>query len=527
MENQETRISSIRRPSLKINAASNWLALGVNMVVGFILTPYLIECLGADKYGIWLLVISVIGYSGLLDLGITSATMRYVARYVGQRADKLLNKTINTSLAIFCLAGLTFIIASLFAAAPLANFFHIKAEEINSFKIAIWLTGISAGLMFPDRVLAVVILAHERFVIGNTVKVAIIILKGVLSILVLFTGGGLVGLGLVFAVLGFLSLIVNFAIIKIFFRHIHFAFSAVSKLSVRLLISFGFFAMLAQIGVFLSTQLSSAIIARFCELKMVGVYGVAVLVLGYLRRLVISCVGVTQPRLAALAGTVDKQEFTNLLMRYSVLISNLTACAGLVAYFLVKDFFLLWLPDSFYDLRSAHLVFMILLLSLVPSLMVSILINALQAIKKHAYYAYQTIGEGVISLILSVILVKKYGVVGVAIGVTVPSLFARVVVQPLYCSRLIHFRWFRYFWSVLFKPLSLIVFLILVVKVFRLNRHVNSYFQLMTKGIALGILYYIFAYYYCFNETIRNNIKLNLKRLYIGCQKIVFRLPNI
>jgi len=519
-------ISSLKKPSLIINAASNWLALGVNVVIGFILHPYLIELLGPDMYGIWLLVLSVIGYSGLLDLGITSATMRHVARYVGQRDDKLLNKTVNTSLAMFCLVGLIVSIASLFAAAPLANFFQIKAEDVDSFKKAIWLMGISAGLMFPDRVLAVIILAHERFVIGNTVKIAFVILRGVLSIVVLFLGGKLVGLSLVFAVLGFLSLIVNFAIIKIFFRHVHFTFSAVSRLSGRLLISFGFFSLLAQIGVFLSTQLSAAVIGRFCELKMVGVYGVAVLVLGYLRRLVISCVGVTQPRLAALAGTVDKKEFTNSLMLYSVLISNLTVCGGLVAYFLVKDFFLLWLPDSFYDLRSAHLVFMILLLSLVPSLMVSILVNALQAIKKHAYYAYQTLGEGVISLVLSVILVQKYGVVGVAIGVTVPSLFARVVVQPLYCSRLIHFSWFRYFWSVLFKPLSLIVFLILVVKVFRLNRHVSSYFQLMTKGIALGILYYICAYYYCFNETLRNIIKLNLKKLYIGCQKIVFRLAN-
>ncbi len=514
------KLQTKRRPSLEINAISNWLALGVNMVIGFILTPYLIKCLGANKYGIWLLIISVIGYSGLLDLGITSATMRYIARYVGQNDEKLLNETINTSLAIFCLIGLIVAIASLFAAAPLANFFHIETEDIDSFKKAIWLTGMTAGLMFPDKVFAVVILAHEQFVLANTIKIANIVLKGGVSILVLFKGGELVGLSLVFAVLSFFSLGVNFTIIKVFFRHIQFNFSTVNKLTGKLLISFGFFSLLAQVGVFLSSQLSLVIIGRFCELKMVSVYGVAVMVLGYLRRLVISCVGVTQPRLASLAGTVNRQDFVDSLMRYSILISNLVVGAGLVAYFLVKDFFFLWLPDNFPDLKSAYMVFLILLLSLAPALMGYILVNALQAINKHAYYAYQTMIEGVIVLIVSITLVGKYGVLGVAIGATIPSLLANVVLQPLYCARLFHFSWFRYYLDVLFKPLSLGCFLIVIVKICNLNWFVDSYFQLIIKGITLGLFYYICAYYYCFNCNIRNNAKLKLKRLTFSCQRI-------
>ena len=315
-------------------------------------------------------------------------------------------------------------------------------------------------------------------------------------------------------------------IIKVLFSHIQFTFSAINKLTGRLLISFGFFSLLAQVGVFLSSQLSVAIIGRFCELRMVGVYGVAVMVLGYLRRLAISCVGVTQPRLASLAGTVDRQDFIDSLMRYSILISNLVVGAGLVAYFLVKDFFLLWLPESFPDLKSAYMVFLILLSSLVPTLMGYVLVNALQAINKHAYYAYQTMIEGIIVLVLSITLVGKYGVVGVAIGATIPSLLVNVVLQPLYCSRLIHFSWFRYYLDVLFKPLSLACFLIVIVKICKLNWFVDSYFQLIIKGITLGLFYYIIAYYYCFNDNIRNNAKFKLKKLRFSCQKI-FRLEKV
>ncbi|MHC4475831.1 MAG: lipopolysaccharide biosynthesis protein [Planctomycetota bacterium] len=505
-------ISGLKRPSLITNAASNWLAMGVSMVVGFILQPYLIEYLGTDKYGTWILIVSVVGYSGLLDLGITSATMRHVARYVGQRDSKLLNETINTSLIMFCLVGLVVVIVSLFAAAPLANFFHIKPEDVDSFKKAIWLIGLSAGLMFPDRVLAVVILAHERFVIGNAVKIANIILKGVLSILVLFAGGKLIGLSLVFALLGLLSLGVRFAVLKVFFKHIEFRFSAVSKLSAWALMSFGFFSLLAQLGVFLSTQLGPAIVGRFCEKRMVGVYGVAVMAIGYLSHLVISCVGVTQPRLAALAGTVDKKEFVDSLMRYSVLISNLTVCAGLVAYLVAREFFQLWLPD----LKGTYLVFWILLLSQVPTLMVNILVNALQAINKHACYAYQTIGEGVVSLILSVILVKRYGVVGVAIGATVPSLLAKVVLQPLYCSYFIHFNWVKYMFQVVIKPLALAGIVITISKVSIYDLNATSYVRLIPKAMAVALAYALPAYWFCIDENTRQVIVAKIRRFLSG-----------
>ena len=41
-----------RRPSLKINALSNWASLGVNIAIGFFLTPFIIRHLGKTGFGI-------------------------------------------------------------------------------------------------------------------------------------------------------------------------------------------------------------------------------------------------------------------------------------------------------------------------------------------------------------------------------------------------------------------------------------------------------------------------------------------
>ncbi len=69
-------LSGKAKPSLVINAVSNWVALGVNIIVGFLLIPYIIKRLGVAQYGIWTLIISIIGYYGLLDMGVTAAIMR-------------------------------------------------------------------------------------------------------------------------------------------------------------------------------------------------------------------------------------------------------------------------------------------------------------------------------------------------------------------------------------------------------------------------------------------------------------------
>ena len=50
--------------------------------MAFVLTPYIIIKLGAATYGVWSLMISVIGYLGLVDIGIRGSVGRYINHYL-------------------------------------------------------------------------------------------------------------------------------------------------------------------------------------------------------------------------------------------------------------------------------------------------------------------------------------------------------------------------------------------------------------------------------------------------------------
>jgi len=267
------------------------------------------------------------------------------------------------------------------------------------------------------------------------------------------------------------------------------------------LLSFGFFTSIIQVGNLLRTKLDAAVIGRFLNMDSVGIYGVAALLYGYLLRLIVSCSGVVQPRLAALAGQEEKTVFTDAIIRYSIIVSNLSVALGLVALFLCKDFLTLWTPDNFKDVNIAANVFYILTFVIVLDMMQDVSLNALQAVKKHSYCAYQTIGEGIANLILSILLVVKFGILGVALGTMVPTLITKLIIQPIYCCKIFKIKWSEYMSKVVFKPLLVVGGIIVFLRSSGIVFGATSYPQLIFKGLYILSLYLVISYFFCFDRA--------------------------
>jgi len=61
------------------NIFSNWASVAINLAVAFLLSPFLVHSLGDSAYGLWVLVLSVTGYMGLLDTGLRVSIVKPVA----------------------------------------------------------------------------------------------------------------------------------------------------------------------------------------------------------------------------------------------------------------------------------------------------------------------------------------------------------------------------------------------------------------------------------------------------------------
>src|SRR6202167_1904973 len=99
-----------KRQILK-NVGSSWSALGINVIVGIFLSPFILHRLGDTAFGTWVLIFSITGYYGLFDLGIRSSVVRYVSKFATTDDIQDLAKLINTSLFSYsCIGALSLLI---------------------------------------------------------------------------------------------------------------------------------------------------------------------------------------------------------------------------------------------------------------------------------------------------------------------------------------------------------------------------------------------------------------------------------
>ena len=60
---------SSRTAQVVLNTASNYARFALNVLIWLVLTPYMINKLGKEAFGLWSLIFSVVGFLGLMDMG--------------------------------------------------------------------------------------------------------------------------------------------------------------------------------------------------------------------------------------------------------------------------------------------------------------------------------------------------------------------------------------------------------------------------------------------------------------------------
>ena len=114
--------------------------------------------------------------------------------------------------------------------------------------------------------------------------------------------------------------------------------------------------------------------------------------------------------------------------------------------------------------------------------------SLLYGLSKHRMYAFTVIIEGAANLILSLILVKKYGIVGVALGTTIPAVLVNFFVLPVYANRVIDMPLWKYARTVLSVVLvgsAVYFFSWLAVR----NYLITSYVRIAILGASTALVF--------------------------------------
>src|SRR5262249_19622712 len=104
--------------------------------INFLVTPYLVGKLGDERFGVWAFVTLLVGYFGILDLGLGVALVKYVAEFHAARDYGRLNGVINTAFSVMMLLVGLIVGAGLIASGRLLHLFKIPPQNYSEARFA-------------------------------------------------------------------------------------------------------------------------------------------------------------------------------------------------------------------------------------------------------------------------------------------------------------------------------------------------------------------------------------------------------
>src|SRR5262245_4127254 len=176
------------------NVISNWIGKSLWLLSGFLLTPFILDRVGAVEFGLWALANSVMSYGLLLEFGIGWSVIKYVAEFKARGRAEDARALVATALRLYSWLGLAALVLSLAVAPLFPRLFNVPGDLRSEAVWVVLLMGVGLAISIPCTITTSVRRGLQRYdVVGLLASVATL-LSAIGTVLVLVLGGGLVGI---------------------------------------------------------------------------------------------------------------------------------------------------------------------------------------------------------------------------------------------------------------------------------------------------------------------------------------------
>lgn len=411
---------------------SNWILTLLSVVVTFLLLPFNIKTLGHEAYGVWLLVISVTGYLGLLVLGAPMASVRYIAQYAAEGQKEKLNEAVGTFLGLYVALGAAALGIGLVLYVVFVSVWTIPAAFSDEVRItfAIVVTHIAFGFLqqLPYGIMS----AYRDFVLRNAIIGSGVILRLLLTLVVLSQRPVVSSLAYVLmAVLGF-ELVVAWMMVGRRYPMLRLSFAHFEWRMLKRILSFSLYVLILQAGTRIAFETDSLVIGGLLRLEDIPFYTVACSMAMYLTQFVIGIAAVVMPTATKLQSEGSADELRKMFLRWSKIAYSLALAPGLFLIVLGPRFLAWWIEPSFENVAGPVLrVLMISFLAFLP--LRGVALPILMGLGRAGKPTIAFLIVSVINLGLSIALARPFGLVGVAVGTAIPNVLFACVLLVITC----------------------------------------------------------------------------------------------
>lgn len=409
----------------------------VAIAIGFITLPLMLKYLGADLYGLWVLVGGFTGLLYIFDLGFASSVTRSVASAIAVNNYQKTNAIVSSALVIY--SSLALLIMVMVGGIALLYKPDIQ-ETISSrqFEWVIIIVGLSVAIEFPFKSFAGVSSAHLRYDLVATYRIIVKLLNTAVLFYLLFHNYGLVAIAILQLVSGIISNLFFFFLAKNVYPELAVARRLISRDVMKELFQFSSWAFLIDINRMLKERIDLFFIGGFVSLAAVSIYYVPVRLVEYTMQLLYKALNLSLPILTSNTSKGEAEKFRANLILFNRINVYFAVLTFLFFLFYGELIIYYWMGADF-DSESAYWILLILIGARLSALSSNGFNNALYASAKHKVIAYINFMEAIVTAILLALFLvwADKGPIGAAIAIAIPLCVGRLVLLPIWALKIL------------------------------------------------------------------------------------------
>jgi O-antigen/teichoic acid export membrane protein len=468
------------------NVGSSWFALGVNVLTGLFLSPFILHRLGDSAYGIWVLIFSVTGYYGLFDLGIRTSIVRYVSKFAATQETESLAKLINTSLFSYACIGVASMLVTLAVCAHMDRLFRIPAEFHTTARWLLLMVGSSVALGFPLGIFGGVLEGLQRFYIVNWTSTAASLIRTVLIVVVMSHGFGLLTVAFITVALPLVSSIVRGAV-ALRILNISFGFHYLDKSTFRLMANYSGITFVVLVAGRLRFQTDEIVIGTFLSASAITYFSIGARIVDYSSELVSSLAQIFIPMSSHSHATGDTDRLRKIMLAGNRACAFIILPIAAILIILGKSIIETWVGSRY--IAQSYPVLVILIIPFTLMLAQSASGRILFGTSQHKTFAVVALIEGIANLILSLLLVRPYGIVGDALGTAIPLSCNMLLFMPGHVCSTLGIRMATFLREAYSLPLIACAPMVVVLLLMQTWFVAHSYRQLAVQLLVAGSVY--------------------------------------
>jgi O-antigen/teichoic acid export membrane protein len=416
---------------LRTGAALSYLNIFVSNLLNLLFTPFMLRSLGQSGYGLYALMGALVAYMGVLDFGLGNAIIRYVAKFRAEGDAASEGALLRVCVRIYgSIAALTLLIGAC-VLPNLRSFFGatLSAAELSDARALFILMTVNLALSFPFGAFNAVILGHERFVFHRTVSLVRMLLRtGVLVALLLL---GYKALAIVVV-----DTCLNVAVGLLSIGYVRLGLGVRShpkrfeRSFIREVVFYSLYIFVNLIVDQLFWRIGHLVLGATAGTAAVAVFAIAMQLAQYYRMFPMAVSGVFLPRITAMVVSgASERDILSLFARTARV--QLLALAYILGGFTLfgREFLHLWAGPAY---ASAWQVALVVMIPLTVPLAQTVGIHIQQAKNMHQFRSLLYLAIAVANALLSVLLVRRWGALGAALGTTVALVLGHILAMNLY-----------------------------------------------------------------------------------------------